>query len=81
MADLWVRDRLRTTDFKLSKVAGADNPADALTKHLTRQVLDTHMAGMNIKEEQGRSEIAPQISKGDGGEEEVGQVMKPVIIC
>ena len=28
-ADLWVQERLRTKDFKLSKIDGASNPADA----------------------------------------------------
>ena len=33
VADLWVQDRVRSGDFRLLKVKGADNPADGLTKH------------------------------------------------
>ena len=42
-ADLWVQDRLRKRDFALTKVLGADNPADLLTKHVPRDVMRKHM--------------------------------------
>ena len=32
VADLWIQDRLQRKDFSLTKVLGADNPADILTK-------------------------------------------------
>ena len=31
---LWLQDRTRTGDLEVHKVAGADNPADLMTKHL-----------------------------------------------
>ena len=61
-ADLWVQDRLRSKDFKLSKVLGADNPADVLTKHVNRQCLEKHLKFLSIFEDSGRASLAPTIN-------------------
>ena len=58
---LWVQDRIRTKDFELFKVAGEDNPADMLTKHLTRETLDKHLNFAGMKRQTGRAESAPTI--------------------
>ena len=60
-ADLWIQDRLRSKDFKLSKVLGADNPADILTKHVNRQCLEKHMRSLSIIEDHGRAPLSPTI--------------------
>ena len=61
-ADLWVQDRLRRGDFKLSKVLGADNPADLLTKHVPRDCMRKHMTFIGIMSEDGRAASAPTIN-------------------
>ena len=64
VSDLWIQDRLKTGDFKLSKVAGADNPADMLTKHVTKDIMRRHMEAMNLHPEGGRASSAPTIDHG-----------------
>ena len=60
-ADLWVQDRLKRGDFSLTKVAGSDNPADILTKHVSRDIMLKHMKNMGLKEEIGRAGSAPTL--------------------
>ena len=60
-ADLWIQDRLRKGDFKLTKVPGAENPADMLTKHILRDTMLKHMERMSMKSESGRAKSAPTI--------------------
>jgi hypothetical protein len=61
VSDLWVQDRLKRGDFTLTKVAGADNPADLLTKHVSRELMVKHMAAMGIYGESGRAGSAPTL--------------------
>ena len=61
VADLWMQDRIRKGDFILDKIAGAENPADMLTKHVPREVLQKHMANLGLFLEDGRAESAPSI--------------------
>jgi hypothetical protein len=60
-ADLWVQDRVRRGDFKLTKVLGTDNPGDLLTKHVARDVMLRHMERIGIRAESGRAKSAPTI--------------------
>ena len=60
-ADVWVQDRIKKGDFQLLKVPGVANPADILTKHVDRTILDKHMVSMNLKFEEGRAASAPSI--------------------
>ena len=60
-ADLWMQDRIRKGDFKLLKVAGADNPADMLTKHVDKPLLLKHSGALGLSYESGRAESAPAI--------------------
>ena len=61
VADLWVQDRVRRGDFALTKVPGSDNPADILTKHVPRDVMNRHMKFMGIGPEEGRASSAPTL--------------------
>ena len=61
VSDLWVQDRVRRGDFVLTKVPGADNPADILTKHVPREVMMRHMKTMGITPEDGRASSAPTL--------------------
>jgi hypothetical protein len=58
---LWVQDRIRTKDFELYKVAGTENPADMLTKHLARESLDKHVSFSGLVRTAGRADTAPTI--------------------
>ena len=40
---LWVQERVKNGDLVVSKVWGGDNPADLLTKYLTRDKMDKCM--------------------------------------
>ena len=61
VADLWVQDRVRKKDFKLTKVLGTENPADMLTKHVPREVMKKHMERIGIIADAGRATSAPSI--------------------
>ena len=61
VADLWVQDHLRTKDFELLKVLGADNPADALTKPVEHPCLSKHVKKMSLRCEEGRAASAPKL--------------------
>ena len=39
VADLWIQNRLKKGDFALTKVPGSENPADILTKHVSKDVI------------------------------------------
>ena len=60
-ADLWVQDRVRRGHFKLMKVLGSENPADLLTKHISKDVMMRHMERIGISAESGRARSAPTI--------------------
>ena len=60
-ADLWVQDRIKKKDFALKKVAGSDNPADILTKHVDKVLMQRHMKTLGLRLEGGRAESAPTI--------------------
>jgi hypothetical protein len=62
-ADLWIQDRIRKGDFALVKVAGADNPADILTKNVDKPLLPKHMETRGLSVQEGRAESAPAIAE------------------
>ena len=61
VSDLWVQDRLRRNDFALTKIPGLENPADLLTKHVPREVMQKHMAFLGLCAEDGRASSAPTL--------------------
>jgi hypothetical protein len=62
VGQLWVQERLRLKEFELHKVPGPHNPADLLTKHVARQLVDRHIKAMAVVRAVGRAATAPQIS-------------------
>ena len=62
VSDLWVQDRLRRGDFALTKVLGVDNPADVLTKHVSKDIMLKHMKFMGLYAETGRATSAPTLA-------------------
>ena len=60
---LWVQERVRNGDLVVSKVWGGDNPADLLTKYLTRDKMDRCMLTFGLEHKDGRSAEAPEVAK------------------
>ena len=48
--------------MSLEKVAGSENPGDAMTKYLHAPELLAHGARMNLVYEEGRAQSAPQLT-------------------
>ena len=63
VADLWVQDKVRAGDFHLKKVLGSDNPADIMTKHVSRDLINKHMPKISCRWESGRADSAPEIAQ------------------
>ena len=62
VGQLWVHENLRDKAFRLFKVAGAENPADLLTKHQPASVILEHSSRMNLWREGGRASTAPLVA-------------------
>ena len=60
-ADLWMQDRIRKGDFALDKIAGCDNQADMLTKHVSKDLMRKHMTALGLFYEVGRADSAPSL--------------------
>ena len=60
-ADLWVQDRLKRRYVELVKIPGQENPADMLTKHVEKGLLQKHMSTLGLRLEDGRAQSAPTI--------------------
>ena len=52
---LWIQERVRMKDIALGKVAGPENPADAMTKFLAKDDLQKHLTNMNCYIVEGRA--------------------------
>ena len=59
---LWLQERLRNKEFTLYKCKGTENPADLMTKHLSRESNEHCTGEWNAVAMSGRSEAAPQCS-------------------
>ena len=62
VADLWLQDRVRSRDFELVKVAGADNISDLLTKYMDKNTHQHHCRAMGLVFEEGRAASAAKIN-------------------
>ena len=60
---LWVQERVHRGDLVVSKVWGGDNPADLLTKYLTRDKVHMCMLTFGLEYKEGRSAEAPEVAK------------------
>ena len=67
VGDLWVQDKIRCKDFRLSKVLGTENPADLFTKHLDHKAIEANLNRLHLTEETGRAGTAPALPKSEGG--------------
>ena len=67
VAQLWLQEKIDKAEFRLVKVSGVANLADALTKPPTTSMLTMHMKGTNQRIAQGRHEKMPRVSIGELG--------------
>ena len=57
--DLWIQDQIRSKKITLSKVPGAENPADILTKYIEKRILDIALPKLGLHKMSGRPASAP----------------------
>ena len=55
---LWIQSKIKDGDFKLQRVLGTNNVADAMAKAVDRWALDKYMAAMNFILMPGRADKA-----------------------
>ena len=60
---LWIQDALRQRRMNISKVPGAGNPSDLMTKHQDAGTINKLMAMMGLAPRGGRAQSAPQLAK------------------
>lgn len=58
---LWVQEQHVRRTLSLHKSLGAANPADLVTRSLTKQDIDKHIHKLNIFYKAGRSGMAPKL--------------------
>ena len=59
---LWLQERVSCKDVALTKVLGTNNPADLLTKHLSRPDMDRHLGFSGLIIRTGRADGSLHIS-------------------
>jgi hypothetical protein len=62
VGQLWIQEKVRSGEIALLKVLGSENPADLLTKHLSRDLADQHLCRIHLYRETGRAESAPKVA-------------------
>ena len=55
VSSLWIQEKKDLHDLEIRKVIGTENPADLMTKYLTRSVMDTHLDFLSQRRESGRA--------------------------
>ena len=53
VVDLWVQEKFTTGAAQIDKVLGAENPADILTKHVERKLLESALQKMGMVQRGG----------------------------
>ena len=59
---LWLQDHLKGDNLKLTKVAGAENPSDLVTKHLSAPIAKGHLERLCMRTSSGRAATAPTVA-------------------
>ena len=62
VGELRIQDIVKQKRMTISKVAGEENPADILTKHVDRGKIREHCNRLRMSQEVGRAEAAPATS-------------------
>ena len=67
---LWVQEVRCARRLKYKKVLGSRNPADLLTKHVPRELLNAHLRTLGVEMVDGRAESAPTLDSVEAYTEE-----------
>ena len=59
VCQLWLQERVRQGEIKVEKVNTSENAADALTKYVSRSIMDMHISVTNQGARGGRHSLAP----------------------
>ena len=57
--DLWIQDKVRSRKLDLVKILGTENPADVLTKYVSRQLMQEATGKLGLRPMAGRPACAP----------------------
>ena len=60
---LWIQEKQDLHQLEMRKILGTENPADLMTKYLTRSVMDTHFGFLNQRRESWSRKIRSQHSR------------------
>ena len=58
---LWIQERVHAGDLEVVKVAGEENPADLMTKHLSEEALSKCLARLGCWPRTGRAASTPNV--------------------
>ena len=61
ISTLWIQEKQDLHQLAMRKVLGTDNPADLMTKYLTRSVIDTHLQFMGHHRADGRAQAGLKV--------------------
>ena len=59
VSQLWLQDKISRKEFDVVKIDGKINRADALTKYVGREDLESHCRWVGLVSERGRHELMP----------------------
>ena len=59
-ADLWVQEKVRTGAVTVAKILGSENPADVLTKYVSKDIMDKALKKLGLRYAGGRAKAAPE---------------------
>ena len=62
---------MASEELKIDNVKGADNIADALTKHVGVEDMKMHMEGVGLEHRSGRHHLMPEVAKSGDNEKYV----------
>ena len=63
--ELWIQEHVQNKTLTIKKIRNKFNPADLMTKYLTRAEVQTIMEHVQKMFEAGRAKAAPQLAKGE----------------
>ena len=61
VCQLWLQNKVRSGDIRITKVGTYENLADVLTKYVGKEGIDAHMRGTHQIIIEGRHELAPAL--------------------
>ena len=61
ISTLWIQEKQDLHQLEMRMVLGTDNPADLMTKYLTRSVIDTHLQFMGHHRADGRAQAGLKV--------------------